>query len=92
MHQTPKQIARSLRAFRNAHKLGLLRCVVIVPGRDPCDAVAVQEGREYRGNVLPRLPLAQCTRARCECNYAPTGTDKLRQLDARDMAARTRRH
>ena len=32
MHKTPEDIARSLRAFKNARKLGLLRGVRIAPG------------------------------------------------------------
>lgn len=78
MHKTPKDIARSLRAFRNAHRLGLLRCVRILPGKRACEA---QERMEYLGNAVPRLPLAQCTRAQCECDYFPTGTKKLQRMD-----------
>ena len=43
MHKTPKDIARSLRVFRNAHRLGLLRCVRILPGKYACDAAMAQE-------------------------------------------------
>jgi hypothetical protein len=82
MHKTPKQIARSLRAFRNAQRLGLLRGVRILPGRDPCDAVLAQFGVEYLGNTVPHLPLAQCTRDRCECKYVPISSAQLRRLDA----------
>jgi hypothetical protein len=81
MHKTPAQIARSLRAFRNAHRLGLLRSVHISPGRGACEAVQSQRGVEYLGNHVPRLPLAQCTRDRCECKYVPVGSEQLRRLD-----------
>jgi len=33
MYKTPDQIARSLRAFRNAHRLGLVRYVSILPAQ-----------------------------------------------------------
>jgi hypothetical protein len=39
MHKTPKDIARSLRAFKRAHKLGLLHHVGIVPGAAACEVV-----------------------------------------------------
>ena len=77
MHKTPAQIARSLRAFRNAHRLGLLRSVRISPGRDACNAARGQTTVEYMGNVVPRLPLAQCTQATCECDYVPAGGGKV---------------
>ena len=77
MHKTPKDIARSLRAFRNAHRLGLLRSVRISPGKHACEAAMAQDRMEYLGNAVPRLPLAQCKRALCECDYVPVGTDKL---------------
>ena len=77
MHKTPAQIARSLRAFRNAHRLGLLRSVRILPGRDACNAARRQTTVEYMGNVVPRLPLAQCTHATCECGYLPVGGGRL---------------
>jgi hypothetical protein len=77
MHKTPKQIARSLRAFRNAHRLGLLRSVRISPGPGACEAARSQYSVEYLGNVVPRLPLAQCTRGHCECEYVPMGSEKL---------------
>ena len=92
MQKMPKQIARSLRAFRNAHRLGLLRCVRILPGGHPCDAVTAQEGTEYQGNDVPHLPLAQCTRDACECKYSPAGTAKLRLLRARSPEREARRH
>jgi hypothetical protein len=80
MHTTPAQIARSLRAFQKAYRLGLLRSVRISPGPDACEAARSQDGIEYMGNVVPRLPLAQCTRGRCECKYVPLGTDRLHRL------------
>ena len=80
MHKSPKQIARSLRAFRNAHRMGLLRCVRIAPGPNACEAARSQRGIEYLGNAIPRLPLAQCLRADCECDYHPVGSEKLRSL------------
>lgn len=80
MHKSPSQIARSLRAFRNAHRLGLLRGVRILPGRDACEAVLGQFGREYPGNTVPRLPLRRCTRNRCECKYVAIGSEKFRRL------------
>ena len=80
MHKSPSQIARSLRAFRNAHRLGLLHSVRILPGPNPCEAVVGQFGREYPGNTVPRLPLPQCTRNRCECKYVAIGSEKFRRL------------
>ena len=82
MRKTPSQIARSLRALKNAHRLGLLRGVRILPGRDACEAALTQFGVEYSGNAVPHLPLAQCTRERCECKYVPIGSDQFRRLDA----------
>lgn len=82
MHKSPNQIARSLRAFRNAHRLGLLRSVHILFGSDACDAAQSQGGVEYIGNVVPRLPLAGCTRGQCDCKYVASGTDQLHRLDA----------
>jgi hypothetical protein len=90
MHKIPKDIARSLRAIRRAHRLGLLRCVRISPGEHACEAAVAQRKMEYLGNALPRLPLAQCTQARCECNYVPTGTKKLQQMNANKSAKNTR--
>jgi hypothetical protein len=80
MHKSPKQIARSLRGFRNAHRMGLLHCVRIVPGPNACEAARAQRGIEYLANAIPRLPLAQCVRADCECDYHPVGSKKLRSL------------
>jgi hypothetical protein len=82
MHKTPSQIARSLRGLRNAHRLGLLRGVRVVLGRDACEAALAQFGAEYPGNNLPNLPLAQCSRDQCECKYVPIGSDKFHQLGA----------
>jgi len=82
MHRTPREIARSLRAFRNAHKLGLLRCVRILPGDAPCTVVRSQLGLEYLGNDVPRLPLPQCTNNRCDCRYVPIGSGQLHRLNA----------
>lgn len=42
MYKTPAQIARTLRAFRNAHRLELLRSVCVSPGRRACDAGRLQ--------------------------------------------------
>jgi hypothetical protein len=80
MHKTPTQIARSLRAFRNAHRLGLLRSVCISPGPGACDAARSQYGFEYLGNIVPRLPLAECTCEHCECKYVPLGSKQLHRL------------
>jgi len=77
MHKTPKDIARSLRAFRNAYRLGLLRCVRISTGEHACEAARAQDRMEYLGNAVPSLPLAQCTRSLCECDYLPVGSEKL---------------
>lgn len=77
MHKTPAQIARSLRAFRNAHRLGLLRSVRISPGYNACEAAQSQVHVEYMGNIVPRLPLTECTQAKCECTYIPIGGGKL---------------
>lgn len=77
MHKTPAHIARSLRAFRNAHRLGLLQSVRVSPGRDACEAALKQVHIEYMGHAVPRLPLTGCTRAICECSYVPIGGGKL---------------
>ena len=82
MHKTPKQIARSLRPFRSAHRLGLLRHVRISPGHGACEAARMLHVIEYPGNAVPRLPLAQCTSDGCECKYMPVGSDKLHRLQA----------
>lgn len=80
MHKSPSQIARSLRALRNAHRLGLVHGVRILPGRDACEAVLAQFGIEYPGDTVPHLPLRRCTRDRCECKYVPIGSEKFRRL------------
>ena len=49
-------------------------------GRNACEAARSQRGIEYLGNAIPRLPLAQCVRADCECDYLPVGSKKLRSL------------
>jgi hypothetical protein len=82
MHKTPSQIARALRAFRNTHRLGLLRVVRISPGPGACEAAKSQSNAEYLGDEVPRLPLAQCDRDQCQCKYAPVGTERLRRLRA----------
>jgi hypothetical protein len=81
MHKTPSQIARSLHALRNAQRLGLLRGVRILPGRDACEAVVAQFGIDYSDGNAPSLPLAQCTRDHCNCRYILVGSDKFRQLN-----------
>jgi hypothetical protein len=80
MRKTPAQIPRSLRAFRNAHRLGLLRSVRVSPGPCACDAARSQDGVEYLGDIVPRLPLAQCTCEHCECKYVPVGSEQLHRL------------
>jgi hypothetical protein len=81
MHKTPAQIARSLRAFRKAHKLGLLRSVRISPGPGACEQARSQRGVEYLGDIVPPLPLSRCTCERCECDYLPAGSSLLRRLN-----------
>ena len=71
MHKTPKDIARSLRAFKRAYKLGLLHHVCVIPGASACDAARSQRGVSYICNAVPRLPLGGCTREQCDCDYAP---------------------
>jgi hypothetical protein len=82
MRKTPSQIARALRTLKNAQRLGLLRSVRVLPGRDACEATLAQFGVEYSGNTVPDLPLAQCTSDHCDCKYVPIGSDQLRRLDA----------
>jgi hypothetical protein len=82
MHKAPTQIARSLRAFRNAQRLGLLRSVRISPGAHPCQAARSQTGVEYMCGSVPRLPLAECTRDLCDCKYSPLGSRRLYSLSA----------
>ena len=78
----PKQIARSLRALRNADRLGLVRGVRILPGPNACEAVVKQFASEYPANAMPSLPLPQCTGDRCQCKYVPIGSEKFRRLCA----------
>lgn len=82
MHKTPKEIARALRTFRNAHRLGLLHSIRVSPGRDACEAAQLQNGVEYPWNLVPALPLPQCTCDLCECKYLSTGTAQLCRLNA----------
>ena len=77
MHKTPKDIARSLRAFKRAHKLGLLHHVCIVPGASACEAARSQTGVSYICNAVPRLPLAVCQQKECSCDYAPIGKEPI---------------
>ena len=64
--------------------MGLLRSVRISPGRDACIAAQRQINVEHMGNVVPRLPLTQCTQPTCECEYIPVGggrvMDRLRAI------------
>lgn len=82
MHKASKQIARSLRAFRNAHRPGLVRGVRVLPGREACQEVLKQFGSEYPADSVPHLPLAQCSLAQCQCKYVPLATEKFRRLRA----------
>jgi hypothetical protein len=81
MHKNSSKIARTLRALRNAHRLGLLRGFLILPGRDACEAAIEQFSAVYSGDTLPQLPLAQCSCDHCDCKYLPIGSDELRRLD-----------
>ena len=81
IHKSPKDIARSLRAFKNAGKLGLLRGVRIVPGPGSCEAVRAQQNIEYLGSTIHQLPLAECTRELCACEYQPCGSESLQRLN-----------
>ncbi len=81
MHKTPARIARSLRAFRKAHKLGLLRSVHISPGPGACEEARSQRDVEYLAVTVPPLPLPGCTRANCQCEYFPVGSSLLRRLN-----------
>ena len=92
MHKAPSQIARSLRAFRNAHRLGLLRSVRISPGAHACEAARSQQGIEYMGDIVPRLPLAECTRGLCNCKYAPLGSSRMHRLIASDKPRPSKPH
>ena len=82
MPKSPSQIARSLRALRNADRLGLVRGVRILPGPNACEAVVKQFASEYPANAVPSLPLPHCTRDRCQCKYVPVGSEKFRRLCA----------
>jgi hypothetical protein len=77
VHRTPKHIARALRAFRRAHKLGLLQHVRIVPGASACIAAHAQRGISYICDAVPELPLGECTRQECDCDYAPMAKRKI---------------
>jgi hypothetical protein len=81
MHKSPKDIARSLRAFKNARMLGLLRGVRIVPGLECCEAARAQKKVEYLGSTAPQLALAECTREFCACEYQPCGSELLQRLN-----------
>jgi hypothetical protein len=80
MHKNPRQVARSLRAFRSAQRLGLLRHVCISPGPGACEAARTMRGIEYPADALPRLPLDQCSSDQCECKYQPVGSNKLHRM------------
>jgi hypothetical protein len=80
MPKSPSQIARSLRALRNADRLGLVRGVRILPGSNACEAVLKQFASEYPANAVPSLPLPQCTSDRCQCKYVSIGSEKFRRL------------
>jgi hypothetical protein len=92
MKKAPSQIARALRALKNAHRLGLLRGVFVLPGPHACKAAIEQFSAVYPGDKLPDLPLAKCDRERCECRYHPIGTDKLRVLDLNGEPPSKSRH
>jgi hypothetical protein len=77
MHRTPKDIARALRALKKSHKLGLLHHVRIVPGASACVAARSQKGVSYICDAVPRLPLPECTRQECDCDYAPMAKRKI---------------
>jgi hypothetical protein len=81
IHKSPKDIARSLRAFKNARKLGLLRGVRIVPGPVSCEAARARQNIEYLGSTVPQLALAECTREFCVCEYQPCGSELLQRLN-----------
>jgi hypothetical protein len=81
MHKDSSQIARMLSALKDAQRLGLLRGVFILPGRDACAAAVEQFSAIYTGDTVPSLPLAQCTCDRCDCNYLPIGCGALNRTD-----------
>jgi len=80
MRAHPPQIARSLRAFRNARKLAQLLYVRIISGAKACDSAKLQIGVEYPDAGITTLSLAHCTSDKCECDYLPVGTRKLHRL------------
>lgn len=86
MHKDSSQTARMLRALKDAQRLGLLRGVFILPGRDACAAAVEQFSAIYTGDTVPPLPLAQCTCDHCECNYLPIGSD---ESDRSDMTGKS---
>lgn len=49
MHKDSSQIARMLSALKDAQRLGLLRGVFILPGRDACAAAVEQFSAIYTG-------------------------------------------
>jgi len=79
MHKAPKDIARALGAFKRAHKLGLLHHVSITPSASACEAARSQKGVSYICNAVPRLPLAECTRKQCDCDYTPMASRLIRK-------------
>ena len=81
IHKSPKDVARALRAFKNARKLGLLRDVRIVPGPASCEPACAQQNVDYLGSTVPQLPLAECTREFCTCEYQPCGSELLQRLN-----------
>ena len=81
IYKSPKDIARSLRAFKNARKLGWLRGVRIVPGPESCEAARAQQNIEYLGSNVHQLPLAECTLELCACAYQPCGSELLQRLN-----------
>ena len=92
MKKAPSQMARALRAFKNAHRLGLLRGVFVLPGSNACDAAIEQFSAVYSVDNLPELPLAQCTCEHCDCKYHLIGSDKLRNLDLTGESPSKSRH
>ena len=85
MHKTPKEIARSLRALKRAHKLGLLHHVRITPGESACEASQLQRGVAYIGSAVPKLPLEDCSQMQCDCDYAPVGNQGIGPVKRKNM-------
>src|ERR1041385_5708412 len=88
MHKTPSQIARSLRAFQKAQKLGLLRSVRIAAGPNACKAAQSQRGIEYLGGTVPSLPLAGCRRCTANANISRSAViccDDLTSTNSRHL-------